>query len=246
MHESTNDAPGHYSDIDIVERFISAYNAVDAHLQHVLHKEASSFRASVDLFAKHNRWWKDAELMRTVASLRNVLVHERTRPYEYPCVPTEKLVSQLENARDRLLHPRLAIPRFERSVTTLQATDSLAHVLKLIHAMKFTHFPVYDHAKAPEQFIGVLTENGITRWLAEHIANEMSLIDFADAPVGEVLTREEKRRNYEFAARDTNVEVLIHRFHENPYLEAVLLTRHGQEAEKLLGIVTRWDAMHSG
>jgi CBS domain-containing protein len=232
------------ADLQLIERFISAYNALDAHLQNALRRDApSSFRSAVELYARHNRWWKDAELLRTCAVLRNVLVHERVRPYEYPCVPTEVLVERLEAARDRLLYPRLVIPEFEREVTTVQATDSLAHVLRLVHALQFTHFPVYDYADEKSHFLGVLTENGITRWLAEHVARELSLVDFSDAPIGEVLAREERRRNYEFTSRHTSVEALVHRFHENPYLEAVLLTTHGKEAEKLLGIVTRWDAL---
>jgi predicted transcriptional regulator len=172
-------------------------------------------------------------------------VHERTAPYEYPCVPTEVLVLRLEEARDRLLHPKMAIPRFERDVTIVQAGDTLAHVLRLIHALQFTHFPVYDYAYKQPRFLGVLTENGVTRWLAEQVTGEGGLMDLNECRIGEVLRREERRRNYEFAARTASVEGLVYRFHENPYLEAVLLTAHGRQSEKLLGIVTRWDALNT-
>ncbi len=237
------------AELDLIERFMTAYNAIDNHLQNVLHSgHTSSFRSSVDLYAKRNRGWKDADLLRMVAGLRNLLVHEKVEPYEYPCVPIEKLVVKLEAARDRLLHPQRVIPRFERKVVTIKAEDSLAHVLRSIHNLKITHFPVYEEAQGKQRFAGVLTENGITRWLAEHTANEMSIVDLEQEPVAEVLAREEgffaKRHNYEFAARETRAEELVQRFHDNTYLEAVLITEKGNSHEKLLGIVTRWDVLN--
>lgn len=237
------------TELDLIERFITAYNAIDNHLQNTLHSgHTNSFRSSVDLYAKRHRGWKDADLLRLVAGLRNLLVHERVEPYEYPCVPIEKLVVRLEAARDRLLHPQRVIPRFERKVVTVKSGDSLAYVLRLIHDMKITHFPVYESADKKSHFAGVLTENGITRWLAEHIASEMSLVDLEQEPVAEVLAREEgyfaKRRNYEFAPRDARAEDMVQRFHDNTYLESVLITATGDAHEKLLGIVTRWDVLN--
>ena len=237
--------PNSQAELDLIERFIVAYNAIDAHLQSSFGHATSSFRSLVDLHAKKHRWWKDAELLRTVAGLRNLLVHEKVAPYEYPCVPTEILVTRLEAVRERFLHPQLAIPQFEREVITVKAEDSLAQVLKLIDTLQITHFPVYKSYGSHQKFAGVLTENGITRWLAEHIAKEASLIELNDEPIGEVLAREEKRRNYEFAASGAKVEELSHRFHENAYLEAVLITRSGHAEEKLLGIITRWDILHA-
>lgn len=244
--------PNTPAELDLIERLITAYNAIDAHLQNwSRHDGPTSFRSLVDLYARKNRVWKDAELLRTVAGLRNLLIHEKVEPYEYPCVPTLELVEDLEKARDRLLHPARA-DRFTRQVVTVQSDDSLAHVLKMIHEMKITHFPVYEssreYARRGRHFVGVLTENGITRWLAEHTARNESLIEFRDEPVCEVLAREESakgtRKNYEFAPRHARVEDLVQRFHDNTYLEAVLLTQTGNAKEELMGIVTRWDVLN--
>jgi CBS domain-containing protein len=244
--------PNTPAELDLIERLLTAYNAIDAHLQNwSRHDGPTSFRSLVDLYAKKNRAWKDAELLRTVAGLRNLLVHEKVEPYEYPCVPTLTLVEELEKSRDRLLHPARA-DRFARKVVTVQSDDSLAHVLKMIHELKITHFPVYDssreYSRHGHHFAGVLTENGITRWLAEHTAHNDSLIEFHDEPVREVLAREESskgtRKNYEFAPRRARVEDLVQRFHDNTYLEAVLITENGDTKENLLGIVTRWDVLN--
>jgi len=107
-------------DLDLIERFIGAFNAIDFHLESVLGAEAnSSFRSLVDLYAKRHRWWKDAERLRSFASLRNVLVHDKTEPYRYVCVPAEETVTAIEAIRERLINPERAGHRFRRDVTTL-------------------------------------------------------------------------------------------------------------------------------
>jgi CBS domain-containing protein len=244
--------PNTPTELNLIERLLTAYNAIDAYLQNWSHHDRpTSFRSLVDLYAKKNRAWKDAELLRTVAGLRNLLVHEKVEPYEYPCVPIAKFVEELEAARDRLLHPRRA-DYFTRKVVTIHSDDSLAHVLKMIYELKITHFPVYEsgreYSQSKARFAGVLTENGITRWLAETVARDESLIELRDEPAREVLAREEsskgQRKNYEFAPRHARVEELVQRFHDNTYLEAVLITQNGSAKEDLQGIVTRWDVLN--
>jgi hypothetical protein len=94
-----------------------------------------------------------------------------------------------------------------------------------------------------KQFRGLLTENGITRWLAGHVVRTLSLVELDDIHVGQVLRNEEKRGNYHFALRDTRVEDLSSLFAKQPLLEAVLITTNGKETEKLLGVATRWDIL---
>lgn len=231
------------ADLDLIERFISAFNAVDFHLQSLLGAdERSSFRGLVDLYAKRHRWWQDAEALRVFASVRNVIVHDKVEPYEYPCVPTPRTVETLEAIRDRLLTPERVDPRFRRPVVTVDAGDSLAHVLKLIHEKEITHFPVY----AGTTFSGLLSQNGITRYLAHHAAKVEGPLDLGAVEVRFVLAREESRANYFFAARDEPVPKIAFAFHENTFLEAVLITAHGARHEKLLGIATRADVLEVG
>jgi predicted transcriptional regulator len=228
------------ADIELIERFISAYNAIDFHLEAALRlSEHSSFRSLVDTYAKRHRWWRDADQLRLFAGLRNVIVHDKVAPFEYICVPSQQTVDSIEAIRDRLLHPLRAGQRFLRPVTCLQAGDSLSHVLKLMHEQGFSHFPVY----AAKTFSGVLTPNGITRYLAHHAAKNEAPLDFNEVEVRYLLAREESRANYFFAPRDEPVEKIAFSFHENTFLEAVLVTEHGGKQEKLLGIATRADVL---
>ena len=95
-----------------------------------------------------------------------------------------------------------------------------------------------------KRFRGLLTENGVTRWLAHHVATALSLVELDDVPVGQVLQNEEERRNYHFVPRDMRVDDVSALFARQTLLEAALITASGKETEKLLGIATRWDILH--
>jgi hypothetical protein len=47
----------------------------------------NTFRSAVDNFARRYPYWRDAETLRTFAALRNFLVHEKLRPFDYPVCP---------------------------------------------------------------------------------------------------------------------------------------------------------------
>lgn len=226
-------------DLDLIERFIAAYNALDAHLQSTLAPSGSghqSFRGLVDHFAKRNAWFRDAEALRTYAQVRNVLVHEKVEAYEYVCVPTPAVVERIEAIRDRLLHPQIAA-RFERPVEVLAPDAKVSTALRLIREKKFSQFPVYDE----NQFRGVLTENSITRWLAEQVYLHTPTVHLENASVGEVLKFAPPRPNFAFVTREAGMAEIAHLFHENTWLEVVLVTSRGGHNEPLRGILTRGD-----
>lgn len=231
-------------EMDLIERFIGAFNAIDLHLEATLHTSHNqSFRSMVDLYAHHNKWWKDADWLRVYTNLRNIIVHDKVTAFEYPCVPTRATVERVERIRDHLLHPERLLPRFEKPVVTIALNDSMAHVLRIMHREKYSHFPVYDFHQGKKSCLGLLTENGIARWLAEWVCNEKSLIDLDKEHVREVLEREEPRQNFHFAPPHAPVDEILHQFHDNPYLEAVLITPNGDPHELPQGIVTRRDVM---
>jgi predicted transcriptional regulator len=61
----------------------------------------------------------------------------------------------------------------------------------LIKKHDYSQFPIYDE----DEFVGLLTENGITRWLAKHVTQVLSLVDFEEIPVSALLQEEEMREN---------------------------------------------------
>ncbi len=224
--------------VDTIEHFEADYNAVDQFLRKMLGVDKqASFSYLVKEYSRKHTGWPDAGVLLTIADVRNAIVHGKTEAYCYVAVPTPPLVQKLRVCRDRLMHPARAIPTFQRKVEAVSNHDTLARVLKIIAQRKYSQFPVYES----ERFRGLLTENGITRWLANHVANKLSLVELADVPVKEVLENEEKRKNYQFVAREFRVDDVRALFAGHELLEAVLVTASGKDSESLLGIATRWD-----
>lgn len=243
MPTSENDNRGGLSkeQIDLIQQFEADYNAVDHSLRDALGAdEQVSFSQLLIRYAKEHARWRDAEVLKTIAGIRNAIVHGKTKPYRYVVIPTPAIAEELKRCRERLVNPALAIPTFQRPVETISTGDSLARVLKIIDERDYSQFPVYEG----QQFRGLLTENGVTRWLARHVTRTLSLVELDEIPVVQVLQNEEKRQNHQFVSRNMLVDDVRVLFAKHALLEAALITNSGKQAEKLLGIATRWDILH--
>lgn len=217
-----------------IERFIAAYNTIDDWIQRQLGTE-QSFRSAVDLFAKRHPSWRDAETLRVFAALRNFLIHEKVRPFDYPAVPGEGAVREIEAIRERLIAPRLIGDEFAREVLTLTPDNALRDALNAMVKRGFRRFPIYQDARC----VGLLTERGIARYVAELTANGRNFD--ANVWIKNVLERETKRKNYRFAAPNLAIAQIAYWFHEDTFLETVLISYGGNDKGELLGIVTRGD-----
>ena len=115
--------------------------------------------------------------------------------------------------------------------------DTLAAALKRIRMLDYSQFPIYDDGR----FVGLLTENGITRWLAHRASTDPSPIALDAVDVHAIAKLEERRPNHVFVEGSRRADDLGAMFADQELLEAVLITRSGKASEPLLGIATRWD-----
>lgn len=168
MERDSDNSTGPPSNID---RFESAYNEIDELIRKFTRREREvSFGSVLREYEEKVSLGADGDFLRSVAALRNVLVHSRRLPHLEMAVPTEMVVAQLETIRDRMLNPPRVFPRYQKQVTIVAPEDSLEYVMKRVSELDFSQFPVMDG----DRFIGLLTENGITRWLAKKITGTMS------------------------------------------------------------------------
>jgi predicted transcriptional regulator len=227
--------------LDLIQRFEADYNAVDHMLRSALGVDKQpSFSYLVTEYSRRHAIWPDAEALRKIAEVRNAIVHGKTEPYDYVAIPTIGIADKLRKSRERLTNPARAIPKFQRVVEMVSTQDTLARVLKVINERDYSQFPVYKG----DEFRGLLTENGITRWLAHHVVDTLSLVELDDIYIEDVLRSEEERKNHQFVPRSMLVDDVSASFASEASLEAVLITSNGKHTEKLLGIVTRWDILH--
>lgn len=224
--------------VSLFDRFTSAFNEIDEWLRKStrLGREIG-FSAVLQEFERKSPLGTDSDFLRSSAELRNVLVHRRTLPILEMATPTDQVVAKLELIRDRMFKPPKVYPRFRKSVTVVAPNDTLEEVMRVVSRLEFSQFPVFDDGK----FVGLLTENGITRWLAQKIAGSISLVEFADAKVSELVVNEERRENFIFVPRGMAITEVREKFRGNGLLEAALITEKGQSGEKLLGLINRWD-----
>lgn len=223
----------------LVDRLIVAFNSMDKHLC-ALNKARKAVPFPEILAASIKRslvTHEDGEALRTLASIRNVLAHDKVSSH-YAVVPTLHFVEEMEQLRSRIREPLLVIPTFRRKVEVVSQSDSLSSVLKIIDKRDYSQFPVYDGHK----FKGLLTENGITRWLAHHVSTHLSMVELEEITVRAALQEEENARlNVRFLARDSTVNEVKRLFASHEFLEAVLITETGSLKDELLGLATRWD-----
>ena len=225
---------------DLIQQFEADYNAVDHFLRKSLHTDhRESFSRLVTRYHQRNRHWRDADLLNTVADIRNTIVHGKTKAYEYPAIPSPSMTAALTSCRERLINPVCVLPTFGKKVEHVDIEDDLAKVLTLINKRDYSQFPVYSG----DTFKGLLTENGITRWLARHVSEILSLVELEEILVSDMLQDEEDRENCYFVKRNTPVDEAAALFADKPLLEALFVTESGTKGGALLGIATRWDML---
>lgn len=224
-----------------VKRFLQAFNRIEKLLQRKLNQESenTSFRALVDMMEDKNLITREnARFLQRCRELRNNLVHNNINGYM--SIPHEDVVITIEEVHHALENPPLVINYFQKEVECISDDEMLYTVLQVVHECAYSQFPVYDSS---DTFVGLLTENGITRWLANHVhIKKIELADLEET-VRDALAVQEDFTNYAFVPREMTITEALNVYAVNPQLEALLITEHGKAQQSLLGIMTRTDAL---
>lgn len=229
---------------DLYSRFIDAYNAIDKYMRNELGKQYrdESFLSVLCDYRETRRIFPEFEQLRVFAEVRNVTIHN-IKPNVPLFAPSPEAVKQIEHLKDLITSPPKAMDYSSRDVKSISPDDTIEQVLTAIKCNALSQFPVYEG----KQYRGLLTENGITRWLALNVAEHKSLDDFIlglmEYKVAEVLSNEEKRKNCEFVDRNSSIDMVIELFACNAQLESVLITENGSKHMMPLGIITSFDVM---
>ncbi|MDF1815255.1 MAG: TIR domain-containing protein [Verrucomicrobiales bacterium] len=136
-----------------------------------------------------------------------------------------------------------ALSASHKPVVKVKKTDTLERILQLIRENDFSQFPVVDEMS----FLGLLTENGITQWLANQFSDDNEIeISSRTIEVGDVIDFQGNAPNYSFFPGLGKIQDAIQMFHNQPALEALLLTDSGTMDSDIQGIITQWDAIEFG
>lgn len=223
------------------ERFIIAFNKIEAFFdKEINEKKHLSFYRSVQLLKRSNaivgRYQDD---LIEYAELRNAIIHERTKTHYAIAEPHDGVVESIEKIVKELTAPELVVPTFTKKMCQINGQDKLSAVLQVIGETDFSQFPVYHNNK----FIGLLTDKGITHWLAKHVKEKPSQL--FDTAVSDIIKDDDRAHNYTFINQSMSIyqaeQFFLEQIKETKRLDALLITKSGKPEETLLGMITTKD-----
>jgi CBS domain-containing protein len=223
------------------ERFLAAFSAIEDAMagriradRYISYSEMTHRMANMDrTYARYMR------LLEEFGDLRNAIVHERIDG-EVVAEPHMKLVLEIEQIAVLLTQPIKVKDYFLREVKICYQDEFLGDVMVRMMNDNFSKIPAYDRQN---KFVGLLTTDAITYYLASHITDVQQSIP--KVKVSEVVVSDEKERTVSFMNLDTSLVLVVAEFEGKlalgQKLDAVILTQDGASNQKPLGIVTMSD-----
>lgn len=224
--------------MDNAERFLASFNRIHNYLSFLSNEKTHKkpFYHLLDENEYRNSGVKEYKNdLQIFADLRNVLVHKKLEINHYLAVPTDKVVERIEMIEAEIKSPPKVYPAFKRNVVHFQASDSFVNVLETIKKKRITHFPIYQKG----ELIGLLTENGITYWLANHF--DATVVPLKQITIEEILKEDSKSNNYLFVRKEMSVDVAADLLKNDRKIDALLITENGKKTEEPIGIITPSD-----
>ncbi|MFD1030010.1 CBS domain-containing protein [Metaplanococcus flavidus] len=227
------------------ERFLIAFNKIEKIMKGMIDRnDHVSFFTAIELSKKeHAAIRKYEDDLREFGDLRNAIVHHRTATEFVIAKPHTEIVELIEHIENLLSRPITVGTSFARQVHIFNSDDTLRKVLRMVRDKNFKHIPVYKDG----EFSGLLTANGIMRWLAATVEEEV--ISREITTMDDILKYEKNGNNFRFIASNTPVyeaeEIFKNSVVSGHKLEAILITRNGKEDEALTGIITPIDLIQT-
>ncbi len=229
------------SDKTRAERFLNAFNNIDYSLRarYGLNRSmgfSDLIRKSVSLNYVVRKYEDD---LIDYGRLRNAIVHQGNKPYII-AEPHEKVVEHIEKIERLINTPPKAIDICRRDIISTHASASMEDVIKLIASSNYSNIPVYKE----KHLIGIANGQKILNAFGSYLISGGKAKSFLEnAQIEDMLTNIKDSNYYDVCSADLTVEDALNKFHKNPKLLAILLTKTGNPSEIPLGIVTGADAI---
>lgn len=170
--------------------FLDSFNNIEEFLKKSLNNGYnSSFYSMLDKVSRSNKivnYYK--EELNTFRELRNFIVHgDIANPLVNVSTDTVVRVKEIEKA---LNSPKKIREVFKPNVTALAESDNLSKALEIIKEKKYSQFPVINK----DGFNGLVTENGIVKWLSKHV--DKDCISIKDTCICDVMIDDEEVDSY--------------------------------------------------
>lgn len=182
-----------------------------------------------------------------IRQVRNLLVHENKAQDDTYLKIQPPLVKLVEQLTEVIAHPMQVknIIKNNAEVVTFHETAPLTDVLDEIKRHRYSQFPIFNRTN----LISVLTENSITRFLADNIHDDGTLT-IRNVRVKDLLGEadiDKRSRSFEVVTLDESIYTVSQLFlrrlkrGETTFIVIVGETRNIQKPEDIEGIITPYD-----
>ncbi|MDQ1144254.1 CBS domain-containing protein [Bacillus sp. SORGH_AS 510] len=228
-----------HTETPLAERFEAAFNRIHKCLMKLVRNARSdSFKVLLDSGNSHAIIRTHRHDLYQYAKLRNALVHEKIKERYYIAEPNVDVVTHIEMIADRFEQPVTVLSIASSPVLYYKEETPLMDIMKVVDKLSISIFPIYDASGA---FKGLLTSEGIIRWLSKQPSSTISI---EKVRVRDLMVHE-KPHEVVFVKKEADIfeveEIFEDTFLAQKKLEAVIITENGKATEKLLGIITSWD-----
>ncbi|HFI0235304.1 hypothetical protein JNG37_01755 [Streptococcus suis] len=236
------------------ERFLELYNDLDKVLRKVCsiadgdYADVGSMLAKAKDLSPINPVQANWDNLYVARQLRNLMVHEKRTGLKEVAQPSQELIAVLEKVIAQYESPvtladYLASSQKARPIS-FSITTPLSQALEVVDREHFSKFPLFSQTG----YQGLLSENGISNWLARSIHESTSLKELVQkTPLSRVLACEEASLRVLTLPASSSLFQLIEQVTAvgGSRKAAVLVSRRKDgtvlEVEDLVGIITSHD-----
>ena len=227
-----------------IEEFNLAYNSLHHAIANKLNKSKKmSFKKLIGLAQTQNdkvisNYY---EKLKFYNEFRNNITHDRSLTQEPYALPTDYLIDEMKVITQSIEYPTTVIDLFKTKVLSFNIHDSLADVLKAVEKNNYSQFPVFDD----EELVGMITENGITNFLADKLEDD--IISIKETSIKEVLRNDENFRSYDVINPNKSIYDIESMFDKRiregntTYFLLISTNKKAKDKSSIQGIVTPWD-----
>ena len=223
------------------EQFLNLCNQFTRLLTEMYHLKNNSTMGYVIRAAryKHPVIKHHYETLSMYVELRNVLVHET---YDQVLAePTDDVVNLMQHIVSRLTDSKTLKDVFKFEVTSFFDDEPIEHLFQIIQQTTFSHFPIFNQ----EGLLGVLTENGITHFIASKVDED--IISLKDLTIQEVLFADEHYNHYKILKPETLLHEAVEVFDSRQHPVQIAFISHLElikAPQDIIGFMLPKDVAH--
>lgn len=221
-------------------RFINAYNQIDQTLRAVYNFKrnitfSDMIRRAVSLNSVVRKY---EDKLIDYARLRNAIIHNSNEE-RIIAEPHDDVVLEMERIADLVARPPQVLDSIAtKNVLVLDGGISLKKALETIYKTGFKSIPVCDN----ETIAGVINAGRIVNVLGMQVGNGVNIDDFASkTAVRDVISEQDIGRVFTIRPKNLTVQEALDLFYNNRRLQAVVLTKNGNNLERPISIITTAD-----